>query len=179
MDKGTITQAGVADAPSIFNLINAAYSVEAGNDGVAFKNCHRLLTPLGDGLTEEMYENGFVLKAEDDEGKLQGVIVWKMVPSRIEQGRQDLYFGPFSVDSAIKGKGVGGALMRHVFKLAADAGAAGCEIWVINHRQDLFPMYSALGFAEIAEESYPLPERLTRPAHFVILRRSHLEWPNK
>lgn len=171
-----IERANVEDATTIFELINKAYSVEAGSDGVAFKNCDRLLSPLHDGLTEQHYEQGLILKALSNMGKIVGVMVWKLVPSRVEEGKQDIYFGPFSVSPNYKGKGIGKALMRKVFELGQEAGAVGCEIWVINHRADLFPMYHAMGFEDIAEAPYPHPERLLRPSHFIILRRPSLQF---
>ena len=50
------------------------------------------------------------------------------------------HFGPFAVDEAQQGKGVGKALVLALVEKAKEAGCASIDAEVVNHRLDLFPM---------------------------------------
>lgn len=82
-----------------------------------------------------------------------------------------MYFGPFAVAPRYKGQGYGRILLDEVERLSRQKGLTEIEISVVNHRSDLFPMYEKLGYEYCGECPYPKPEILTRPAHFIIMRR--------
>ena len=87
-----------ADHQAIYELINEAYKVEDGSEGVAFKNQPRLLHPEDCGLGESL-RAGTVIKATM-EGKIVGCVVWEIKPaSQVTDGKV-IYFGPMAVDPA-------------------------------------------------------------------------------
>jgi GNAT superfamily N-acetyltransferase len=82
-----------------------------------------------------------------------------------------MYFGPFAVAPRCKGQGLGRALLDEVERLSRLRGISEIEIRVVNHRSDLFPMYEKLGYDYCGESPYPKPEILTRPSHFLVMRK--------
>lgn len=152
-----------ADLPAAFDLINAAYEVETGDSGVAFKHTLRFLQP--EELSPQL-ERAFV--AVDGHGKLLGVIVFELVQS--SSGVTRCHFGPFAV--AHSGQGVGKALLVHLEAFALAAGASSLDIEVVQHRTDILPMYAKWGYVQYGEAPFPAPERVTRPCHFLLLRRA-------
>jgi predicted N-acetyltransferase YhbS len=180
----TIAFATVDDAKEVFDIINDAYSVETGNTGVAFKNELRLVDPLEEQMLHG-YNNQTILKCVDTTtGKVVGVLSF-------EHRDEELYFGPFAVASSEKGHGIGKLLLRTLKSIGIARGFKVFKIRVINHRTDLFPMYYkwvrtfvrilripfvitfgivSQGFYQDGQEPYPEPDRLTRPAHFEVLK---------
>jgi predicted N-acetyltransferase YhbS len=154
-----------ADAPAVMELINAAYAVESGDSGVAFKNCLRF---GGVGEVADVFRRSTVIKAvaADDAGMLLGVIAFHSV-----DGGGGMYFGPLAVAPAAQGRGVGRALIAHVEAAARAAGARYLQIVVINHRTDILPMYAAMGFTAVGTAPYTETHKLTRPSHFIMLTR--------
>lgn len=156
-----IVPATPADAPALFALVNAAYMVESGDDGVAFKNSLRFVS-LAE--AEDMLRHTQVASAVDEGGALLGCISYA-------PANDAMYFGPLAVSPAAQGRGVASALMGHVERAARHAGLGFLEITVVNWRTDVLPMYAARGFVVVGEAPFPEPSRLTRPSHFFVMRR--------
>ena len=93
--------------------------------------------------------------------------IWDMVKKKC------VFFGPFAVSKVHAGKGYGRALISHMENIARKAGMKWVLLYNVNHREDLSGLYSHLGF-ETLEETVPYPDdsRLTRPSHFIQLRRA-------
>jgi GNAT superfamily N-acetyltransferase len=150
------------DLQALGTVINAAYEVETGDTGVAFKKTPRLLD------FEELMPDlraGQILKAVDAGGALVGCIVYQLYEDH-------LFFGPFAVAPELKGRGIGKALLSAVEAKARAAHAKYIEIRVINHRTDILPMYDAMGYVRVDEIPYFHPDRLTRPCNFIVMRRT-------
>jgi GNAT superfamily N-acetyltransferase len=67
---------------------------------------------------------------------------------------------------------VGKALINSAMEAARSKGVGTVEISVINLRDELFPFYERMGFVRCGEAPYPLPERLSRPCHFILYRKA-------
>jgi predicted N-acetyltransferase YhbS len=177
MDTVRLSTASLDDAHEIFLLINEAYKVEIGSSGVGFKKdgVDRLLQPLEESI-KVSYNDQRVIKAEIETSNgpsIVGVIVWDIIDILVDgTSSKSMYFGPFAVSCRSQGKGVGKLLMSEVDRIARANGISYVDINVVNHRSDLLPMYAKLGYDDIGTiTEYPFPERLSRPAHFVNLRR--------
>jgi predicted N-acetyltransferase YhbS len=169
-----IVPATLEDAQLIFDVINDAYKVESGSSDVAFKNCSRF-----ENIQEvvDLLKETTIVKAVDiSSGDVIGCISYYMKETssadKISEPRQKwLYFGPLAVLGSVQGKGVGRQLIAHVFQTAIDNGAMGTEIRVVNIRNDIIPMYLRLGFEQVGTEDYPVPRKLTKLIHFLVMRR--------
>lgn len=112
--KLVVVDAVIDDADALMELINGAYLVETGCDGVAFKL---------DGITRlihvsELYDdikNCRILKAIDysnqDKEIIVGAIVWNIESDK-------LTFGPFAVSNSRRGEGIGKLLIDKVYAIA-------------------------------------------------------------
>jgi len=166
-----LSNATVDDAEQIFSIINSAYAVEVGTTGIAFKkaNMRRLEHPFENSM-KSAYEDNRVIKAEVGDA-LVGVIVWDIL--EIEDNQISISFGPFAITPEFQGKGIGRILIEYVESIGKTNGASSVDIRVINHRSDSLSMYtSALGFQDLGITSpYPIPGNLSRPSHFIHLRK--------
>ncbi len=75
-----------------------------------------------------------MLKCVVDDDKIIGVLYFEVSDTTI-------YFGPFAVDPAVKGMGVGKNLLAELTRIGKDKGCTQFVIHVVNHRTDLLPMY--------------------------------------
>jgi GNAT superfamily N-acetyltransferase len=148
--------AGPKDVAAIAILVNEAYRVEA-----FFVKGPRTDEQEVAGLLE----TGAFLLAEHPDG-LEGCVY---VELRGEVG----YFGLLSVATVRRGRGLGHRLIAAAEAAFRDAGCRVAEILVVNLRQELLPFYAALGYAEVGTAAFPESEapRLTRPCHFIVMRK--------
>ena len=124
--KLVVVDAVINDADALMKLINDAYLVETGCDGVAFKL---------DGITRlihisELYDDiksCRILKAIDHSNQDVEIIVGAMVWS-IESDK--LTFGPFAVSPSRRGEGIGKMLIDKVYVIAQAHGINLIEIQV-------------------------------------------------
>jgi GNAT superfamily N-acetyltransferase len=153
------------DREEIFDLVNAAYSIETGDTGLAFKNCHRLLDSSQEEFSHQ-YNAGQVLKVCKD-GRIQAVIFYKL-----EHDKSSVYFGPFATRKECAGKGYGRLLIAAMEEAARKEGLQWTRLVIVNHRTDMLSMYTHMGF-ELLDGTLPyLAESgLTRPSHFLEMRR--------
>ena len=166
-----IRAATPADAPTVFALINAAYCVESGDIPPAFKRTTRFLAPAE--LLPQLAA-GAILLAHADDGAVQGVLAFELQrDAAAAGGALRAHFGPYAVAAAHRGAGVGAALLAALAQRARAEGCASLDAEVVNHRHDLFPLYlGRLGFRVMGRAPFPAPERLSRPAHFVCIRKT-------
>ena len=164
-DSVVIRPAVVSDASAIFHLVNTAYAVETGSEGIAFKCSNRLssLSELDAVIAEHR-----CIAAFNTTGTLLGCIVYD-----IKKEQSECHFGPFAVDPSVQGSGVGSSLMRSIDDVALAHDVKWISISVVNHRTDILPMYSALGFVEYGTEPFPVDciAELTRPVTMILMRR--------
>jgi GNAT superfamily N-acetyltransferase len=147
------------DAEPLFALINAAYEVEFGTEGVSFKNTGRFEDA---GEVRALLEVERCIAARDAEtGALVGAIVYHMAEGRA-------HFGPFAVDPRVKARGVGKALLAELEATAVAAGCTHLEMQVIQHRHDILPIYARWGFVQTGTAPYTETWKVTRPCHFLL-----------
>jgi GNAT superfamily N-acetyltransferase len=162
-----ITAARAEDLVPLTALVNAAYEVETGDSGVAFKKTKRIVVPEKELLPCIVEGRTFVVRGES--GSILGCLVWERVEA--EDGKVSYHFGPFAVDPNAQGKGVGKALLNALYTMAREAGAASIDIEVVNWRSDIIPMYEAMGYVCCGEMPFVAPERITRPCHFILMSK--------
>jgi GNAT superfamily N-acetyltransferase len=157
-----------ADGEAIFELVNECYGVEIGYTGYAFKLTPRMMDPKQEQWLHG-YAEGRVLKiCGKDENGVDGVLFYELQPEK-----ESIYFGPFAVRKSCNGKGYGRALIAAMEDIGRKSGMKWTSLFNINHREDLTSLYAHLGFETLEETvEYPVPERLTRPSHFIQLRRA-------
>ena len=167
LDMVAIRAATAADAEPVFSLVNSAYQVETGDIPPAFKLTLRFLTPAD---LAPLLASGRLLLAHSDSGELQGALSYDLQRDPRTQALR-AHFGPFATSAASRGSGIGSALLAALAERARAEGALSLDAEVVNHRHDLFPMYLGhLGFRVVGSAPFPAPERLSRPAHFVLIR---------
>jgi GNAT superfamily N-acetyltransferase len=158
----TIRAATAEDVPTLINLINAAYEVESGDSGIAFKRTERIVR---DEEVSAPVAEGRVRVCMANDGSVLGTIIFKL------EGAHSIGFGPFAVAPAAQRKGVGKALLGAV---EAEGRARGCrwvQLEIVNHRSDLVDYYRSLNFVPVAEAPFVDVERLTRPCNFIVFRK--------
>jgi len=87
------------------------------------------------------------------EGRVVGLIAW-ILTHELYSAERRVYISDVSVDKAVRGRGVGTALLAHVAQWARDHGAAkmGWEVWHRNAEAKAF--YQKLG-AAVDREAIP------------------------
>ena len=158
------------DRSTLFEIINDAYKVEIGDSGVAFKSMPRMVSI--DRITESDFcdQKGVLKMCTSDEsqgtaGEVMGCIFYEIKEDSV-------YFGPFAVSPQHAGKGIGKTLLRAVIDIGKKHELQWCELYCVNHRSDLINISSKWGFEVFGDNvPYPVPDRLTRPSHFVRMRK--------
>ena len=150
------------DVPALARTINAAYLAEA-----FFVAGPR--TTEGELRAMLAHPDGAFLVVDDDApGAIAGAIAGAVYVER--RGARG-YFGMLSVDPARQGGGLGRRLVGAAESWCRAAGCRFLDLSVVDLRADLAPFYAALGFAPYATAPFPQPDRLTRPAHLVLLTK--------
>ena len=182
----TVRRAIATESQAIFELVNAAYAVELGDKGLAFKKENRYL--------QESEVSADIRKAEQDPARsaffchvlagqqtLAGVI--RLVVR--DDDRTAVDFGPFAVNPSCQGRGIGSKLLLVAEEWAQSKGCTSFKIEVVNHRIDLWDdsgqkpagFYGRAGFEKVGEapcdaEHNCDESKVTRPSSFVLLARS-------
>eukprot|EP01035_Chromulina_nebulosa_P062193 gene62193-85053_t len=139
-----IVNARLEDADEVMSLVNEAYLVELGDSGVACKNALRLLDALEPSI-QTAYSEGRAIKClskqSDGSTVLAGFIAWEVIGDGV------ISFGPFAVRKEFNGKGLGKALVSKVEDIGRQKKMTQIDIFILNHRADLFPLYEKWGFS--------------------------------
>lgn len=145
-----IRQATPEDCTPLFHLINNSYHRETGDNAPAFKKSLRFLSP-SEFASHPSFTSNCCLIAEGPEGALLGVLCYEI---QSHDGVLRAHFGPFAVDEAHQGQGVGKGLVGALVEKAKMAGCASIDAEVVNLRLDLFPMceYSPIVFFFMQDE---------------------------
>ena len=170
------------DAEQIFSVVNAAYEKEKGNTGIAFKVGDRLATVECVHMEREPHQYLVVTwRGKEKEGQREHVVACAGIDQKIaadstEGERMALNFGPFAVRPDLQCQGIGSTLLEAIDACARFSRASWLEIEVVNHRSDLLPWYEKRGFvtygqAPLDEEHNCGESNITRPSHFILLRR--------
>ena len=166
-----IRDATASDIDSLFCLFNDAYQAESGDIAPGFKTTTRFLSF---DEVAAVIERGPVLIAELNDGALAGALAYELVSDATTTACVRAHFGPFSTCRNSRKSGIGSALLRAFEIRARAAGAKSLDGEVVNLRFDLFPIYFGLGFRVVGRGPFPVPMRVSRPVHFVLIRREIL-----
>ena len=126
-----VMPAEIGDMESLTDVVNAAYKLELGDTGIAFKNADRF-TSVQDAL--DMKDDLYVAKIGTD---IVGAI-------GITMGTDSAILGPVAVSPHVQGCGVGGVLLGFAESLHRVT-----EVGVVSCRTDILPMYEKRGYKEV------------------------------
>ncbi len=148
----------VADIPELVRVTNAAYRVED-----FFIDGNR--TSAGD-ISDRMQAPGACFLVIDSEvpGTL-AASVW------LETLGDRGHFAMLSVDPAHQGRGLGKRLIEAVEDHCRSAGCSALDIEVVNLREELPPLYEALGFRRTGLGEFSDTGQLKRPAHLILMSK--------
>lgn len=166
----TIGHAKSIETEELVKLINDAYTVEIGDTGVAFKKdgVNRFRSPAAIEEFGKSVSSDRCLLLRDGQ-EILACLVYEV--NEEDDGGCSVFFGPFAAKT--KGKGHGMLLYEEFQRMAKEVlMAKAIKLYVVNHRTELIQLYSKLGF--VVEENtanYPNPEVLSRPSHFIIMKK--------
>jgi N-acetylglutamate synthase-like GNAT family acetyltransferase len=149
-----VRDATAADAPAIADLVNRAFLVER-----FFVDGDR----TSPDEVSQMLETGGFLLAESD----GGLVACVYVESHGERG----YFGMLSVDPSRQGEGLGRLLVQAAEDLCRVRGCQVMEIYVVDLRKELPPLYRRLGYGEVGTRPFPAPARATLDCHLIVMAK--------
>jgi N-acetylglutamate synthase-like GNAT family acetyltransferase len=147
------------DVPGLVRLINRAYVIEE-----FFVSGDRTSVAQ---VQERMSRSASCfLVAEDPMGR-NGLSACVWVEWRGDRG----YFGMLAVDPDQQGRGLGRLLVAAVEQHCRALGCRFLDISVVNLRTELPEFYRQFGFAPYGTAPFHEPEKLTRPAHLVLMTK--------
>jgi GNAT superfamily N-acetyltransferase len=151
--------AGPADVPAVTRIINEAYAVEA-----FFVEGHRTNEAAIADRLAGANAVFLVVDAPANPHELAGAVY---VEIRHERG----YFAMLAVDPRRQGTGLGRILVTAAEDHCRAAGCTFMDIEVVNLRSELPAFYAKFGYAPYATAPFRQPERLSRPAHLVVMTK--------
>ena len=152
----SVRSAGLADAPQITSVINAAFKIaeEFFVDGNRITQAE----------VEEMLGKGAFLLAETGD-QLNGCVY-------VELRGERSYLGLLSVDPTSQQSGLGSRLVTEAENYCRERGSRGMDILIVNLREDLPSFYQKRGYVESGTTPFP-PDVPTRiPCHFINMSKS-------
>lgn len=179
-----------ADAAEMLQCVNAAYMVETGTDGLAFKKGTRyggiaqVSADIAKAAASEVHPQQFLVarRRPSVDGAVDGAAVGEVVGCiRAEilkdtaTGEPYCEFGPFAVSPTAQREGIGSALVDKVAEFARAHHAVRFEIGVVNHRSDGLAWYGKQGFVTAGTKPFADAfhvANLTRPCHFIIMTKA-------
>ena len=117
----------------IFNLINEAYKIELGEDGVAFKKFDRVMS------IDELRVDELHIATSEDNTDTAVVVGAVIIHVRDEDGVAEI--GPLAVSPSYQGQGIGSLLLKY-----AEDRHKVTEIGLVSCRTDLEGFYSKRGY---------------------------------
>ena len=120
----------------VTDLLNAAYSVEIGQEGVAFKNSPRVGGGDVGGQSMEVLAERLLVVREEGQEEVVGVVG---LSEDQEAGVADI--GPLAVSVSRQRTGLGGRIMRWL-----EAEYDITSVGVVSCRTDILPFYERRGY---------------------------------
>ena len=149
-----LSEATASDIPGIVSLVNRAFVVER-----FFKDEDRT---NAESITEYMRNGRFLLLRNNDE--LLACAYIKITGERA-------YLGMLSVDPSRQKSGLGRRMISGAESYVRAAGCEVLDIWIVNLRTELPPLYRKLGFVETGTESADMIQNVTQPLHFITMSK--------
>lgn len=178
-----------ADVPALFALVNAAYKIEIGATGRAFKDVDRLGSPA------EIIPEDYLVIVEKESGEIVAgarvillpdtdvpcflygskapidPVTAKRAASKSRVGIRHASVGPFAVSPAHQGRRIAPELLKGVEARALELGATAMEIVIGNFRTDVQPFWVRNGYVYQYTATYTGPH-IIRPTALYIHRKS-------
>jgi ribosomal protein S18 acetylase RimI-like enzyme len=115
-------------------------------------------------ITNYLHKGNFLLLEE--KGELVGMVYAEL------RENSHCYIGLLTVTPDKQGRGIGRQLMQSAEDFCRNHACTIVEIDVINLRPQLVDWYRGLGYEVVGEASYPLPEILLQPCHFITMQKN-------
>lgn len=179
------------DLPEISQVVNAAYAIEIGSEGVSFKSANRYSEyPLHSKTDPRDPERDlpflYILRHESTP-RIVGVVKAKLIEDnrvveigplavhpdfQVTEKRSQKKANSFLECLVFQGQGHGSRLLRFAESLAKKA-----QIQVVSCRSDLFGFYDKRGYKEtgrVPAETYIPPKYMTRQGlQMIIMQKEH------
>ena len=146
------------DTPELVRIINLAYRVEdffIDGDRTNARDVETRLDAPG---------SCFIVVDAPDAKSLAGA-VW------VETHGGKGHFAVLSVDPAFQGQGLGRLMIDTVEEHCRRAGCTSLDLDVVDLRENLPAFYRKFGFEPAGTAPFPSVEKLTRPAHLVLMSK--------
>lgn len=165
-----ITEAAIADVPSICLLVNSAYRGDTSRKGWTTE------ADLLDGIRidEQMLieyledAQSTILKCIDHEDQLRGCVYLK-------KEHDQMYLGMLTVSPDLQAKGIGKLLLQAAEEKAAAMGCNTMMMTVITTRHELIDWYKRHGYHETGtKQPFPASERFGKPKvplEFMVMQK--------
>jgi N-acetylglutamate synthase-like GNAT family acetyltransferase len=153
--KELVREATAADVPEVVSLVNRAFTVER-----FFKKTDRTDE---EGVQQYMKEGTFLLLYENRE---------MIACAYVKVTGDRAYLGMLSVDPARQKSGLGTRMMREAEAYVRSAGCKTLDIWIVNLRTELPPIYRKFGFVETGTRSAEWTEKFSQPVHFITMSKA-------
>jgi GNAT superfamily N-acetyltransferase len=154
----TVRIGTVADIPELVRLTNAAYRVEDffidGNRTSAEDVAARMHAP-----------GACFLVVDSGAPRTLAASVW------LEAAGDRGHFAMLAVDPAQQGRGLARLLIAAVEDHCRTSGCSAIDIEVVNLREELPPLYEALGFRKTGVDGFPDNGKLKRPAYLILMSK--------
>ena len=165
----TIRTADPHESHALASLINAAFVVEAFfkvGDRTSPEEVASLMRAGGEFLVLEGLprRSGEAAKAGTGTGTLQGCVYLKRAGDRC-------YLGMLSIEPSKQRQGLGLRLVAAAEAHARDHGCRFMDMHIVNLREELFPYYRRLGYAETGTLPFSDPKEATRPCFFIAMSK--------
>ena len=151
--------AAANDVAGLVRLINRAYVIEE-----FFVSGDRTSVSQ---VQERMSRSSSCFLVAEDPTVSGGLSACVWVERRGDRG----YFGMLAVDPDQQGRGLGRLLVAAAEQHCLAAGCRFLDISVVNLRTELPEFYRQFGFAPYGTAPFHEPEKLTRPAHLVLMTK--------
>jgi len=76
-----------------------------------------------------------------------------------------------SVDPARQKSGLGRRMMGEAETYLRAAGCKTLDIWIVNLRTELPPIYRKFGFVETGTKTTEWTEKFSKPVHFIVMSK--------
>jgi ribosomal protein S18 acetylase RimI-like enzyme len=147
------------DIPELVRIINLAYRVEdffIDGDRTSTKDVEARLRAPG---------ACFIVIEAPNMKSLAGA-VW------VETHGNKGHFAVLSVDPAFQGQGLARLMIDAVEDHCCKAGCTALDLEVVDLRDELPAFYAKFGFEPAGTAPFPSTEKLTRPAHLMLMTKS-------
>jgi len=158
------------DKTALLVVVNKAYEIEKGTTGVSFKKMDAArYTP------EELdhdFLQGLYVVAELMDGSESNIVGAILLEIQQENSEKICFFGPFATKAPYQKFGIGKILLDFAEKYAISQQCSQLQCAIINVRSDLHGYYFKRGFVNFGTKPYERSHLLSRPVHFILLKKS-------